>query len=264
MPPQAASWQVRPAMPGSQFLLIRDIFLLTPAESVIVSAQLIQCHKQDPICNEPVLFMKRLILRLFLLGLLPPFLATPAIAQNLFDFDEFGHGNIVSNGINRGTFGASLAPDTTPGGLANWLVLVYTLPFSAQAGDILVQWPNVAGNPILDVLRFDGANHLLVYSDSVLSLDSPADTPGPPDPFSGNAVTVSLTTVNPQLGFAEFTPLAGQPGYNVTFSPTYHFLDPGVVPEPRAGALLVAGLGFLILTQGRRVGWNRKSPESRL
>src|SRR5438477_7358545 len=82
--------------------------------------------------------------------------AAPAIAQPVFSFDEFGNG----------AFGpGQLQPDPT-GGYTNGPVLVYQLPFAGTPGDVLMHDP-LEGNLVLDVLRFDGAGHLIFYSDNV-------------------------------------------------------------------------------------------------
>src|ERR1039457_6797105 len=103
--------------------------------------------------------MKSLIRSPLLFGLVIVFSGTTLLAQvtNLFNFDEFGHGLIQTNGGNKGTFGAVLAPDTTPAGLANWNVLTYTLPFLGTAGALLIQAAGPPRNPILDARGLDRA-----------------------------------------------------------------------------------------------------------
>ncbi len=167
--------------------------------------------------------------------------------SNIFNFDEFGHGNIMLNGNPQGTFGGSLVPDPT-GGLPNWNVLMYTLPFQGVQGDVLVQDPAIGGEPILDVLRFDGNSHLIVYSDDLNGFQDPADTPGPPNPFYNNILLTQKIHVSDVFAYAEFTPLVGQPGFDPS-NPTYDFFDPGIVPEPGAGTLLLAGVGILGVTR---------------
>ncbi len=109
---------------------------------------------------------------------------------------------------------------------------------------MLVFDPAINGDPILDVLRFTGNSQLIVYSDDLNGIQSPADTPGPPNPFSVNLLEVNKTHPMQGLGIADFTPTAGEPGFDVS-NPSYDFLDPGIVPEPSAGAVLLAGLGIL-------------------
>lgn len=178
--------------------------------------------------------------------------AHAAITNAVYNFDEFGHGNITLNGADQGTFGATLSPDTTLGGLANWNVLTYTLPFAGFQGDVLVRDPAIDGSPIMDVLRFDGNFHLIVYSDSLNGIVDPADTPGPPNPFYSNLLFTDKQHPSVILGFADFTPAYGEPGSDAGLSlPSYHFLDPGVVPEPGTASLILMALGVLGVARRR-------------
>jgi hypothetical protein len=197
--------------------------------------------------------MKNLSKGLRLAGVVSALVTTAATAQvtNLFSFDEFGKGNRQTNGVISAQMTYQLAPDPT-GGLPNWNVLIYNLPFAGTAGDVAIQDPAQPGNPILDVLRFDGAGHVIVYSDSINGYDVPGDTPGPPDPFSANLLFVKEQGVEEVYSWADYSPVAGQPGWDPVLAPNYHFLSDGTIPEPGAAALLVSGLGLLGLTQLRR------------
>ncbi len=207
--------------------------------------------------------MKRLIqgfLPLFFVSLIAPNHANAAAINNaLYHFDEFGHGNITLAGIDQGTFGATLSPDTTLGGLANWNVLTYDLPFLGTAGDVLVFDPAVNGTPILDVLRFDGNSHVIVYSDNLDGFTTPADTPGPPNQFLPAILQVFKNHVSPILGTTDFTPGIGDPGYDAS-NPSYQFLDPGVVPEPGTATLLLGGLAILAGVRRHRNSTSHNRP----
>jgi hypothetical protein len=196
--------------------------------------------------------MKRLVRGSLLFGVVAGFAATTVIAQvtSLLNFDEYGGGQIMTNGVFAASLKSTLAPDPT-GGLLNWNVLIYTLPFQGVQGDVLVQDPAVSGSPILDVLRFDGNSDLIVYSDNLSGYQTPADTPGMPNPLYANQLFTEKQHVNLQFAFAEFTPLVNEPGYDPS-DPTYLFFDPGVIPEPNGGLLLVTGLGVFGLAQIRR------------
>ncbi len=90
----------------------------------------------SPVCPEDgILYETHLLQRLVLLVLAisnrPQY--APAVGQQITNtilhLDEFGHGNITLLGADQGTFNSMLMPDPS-GGLANWNVLVYTLPFT--------------------------------------------------------------------------------------------------------------------------------------
>lgn len=197
--------------------------------------------------------MKSLSKVLNLAGVVSALAATAATAQvtNLFNFDEFGNGNLQTNGVISAQMTYQLAPDPT-GGLANWKVLMYDLPFLGTAGDLLIQDPAQPGSPILDVLRFDGASHVIIYSDDLDGYDAPGDTPGPPDPFLPNIALAKEQGVDEVYSWADYSPTAGQPGGDAGMAPNYHFLSDGKIPEPGGGLLLLSGLGVFGLAQIRR------------
>jgi len=187
--------------------------------------------------------MKNLIRGLRLLGVVAVFAATTVIAQvtNLLNFDEYGGGQLMTNGNFAAPLRSTLAPDPT-GGLLNWNVLIYTLPFQGVQGDVLIRDPAVQGDPVLDVLRFDGNSDLIIYSDDTTGYQTPADTPGMPNPLYANQLFLSKQHVSLTFAFAEFTPSLNEPGYDAS-DPTYLFFDPGEIPEPGSGLLLLSGLG---------------------
>ena len=173
---------------------------------------------------------------------LPLLVVGNAFAQvGSFAFDEFGNG----------AFGPGvLAPDPGPGGLPS--VMTYHLPFAGVPGDVLLHDADVAGNPFLDVLRFNGNGTLLFYSDNVDGADSPADTPSPPSALYPNQV--NLQEVGPEGNNGVFyTPGPNDPGFDPS-QPTYHFISDGVVPEPGVATLLICGASLLAITRRKRDG----------
>ena len=175
-------------------------------------------------------------------ALLPLLAAATAFAQGggIFSFDEFGHG----------AFGPGhIAPDPGPGGLN--AVLTYNLPFAGVPGDVLLHDANEPGNPIFDVLRFNGNGTLIFYSDNIGGADAPADTTSPPTVLYPNQV--NLQEVGPEgNNGAIYTPAPGNPGYDPAFLPTYNFISDGVVPEPNAVMLLICGISLVGITHRKR------------
>ncbi len=158
--------------------------------------------------------------------------------------DEFGNSQ-TNGGMGSLSYTIGTDPTISSGGLQNWNVLYYNIPFLGTAGDVLVQNPFESGSPITYVLRFDGAGHLIFYSSNDDGYNSPAVTPGPPDPFVNPFFVFQHTDVLPFL-IADYAPGVGNPGYDAT-APTYQFWT--LIPEPSAGLVLLAGLAVF--------GWNR-------
>ena len=156
--------------------------------------------------------------------------------NQLWTFDEFGNATFNGSPWQLG----QLMPDPT-GGVPNWNVLVYNLPFAGVAGDVLMHDP-LAGNGVLDVLRFDGNFQLIFYSDNVDGYEAPADTPSAPSPLLGNQA--NITEQGPEGGYqwGDYSPLVGQPGWDPS-NPSYSFISD--VPEPGTGVLLVGGMALL-------------------
>src|SRR2546421_647225 len=159
--------------------------------------------------------MKRLFKNLLLASLLSLFATSVVLAQfqpgGQITVDEDGRGAYQTlTGISN--FFGKLGPDPT-GGLLNWPVLIYDLPFAGQAGDVLMRDPLEPGSPILDVLRFDGAGHLIFYSDSIDGYNAPGDTPGPPNPFF-NYVFINEQGAEGQIQYGYWLPTLGQAGFD--------------------------------------------------
>jgi len=132
--------------------------------------------------------------------------------------------------------GASLAPDTGPGGLAS--VLTYnlsTLGVSVTAGDVKLVEPETA--LLGDVLRFNAPSSLLFYSKGP-PIDSLADTLGPPGAFYTNQITLT-EGLNGALLYA---PTMGEPGFSADAALTYDFVSDSVTtPLPAALPLFATG-----------------------
>ena len=167
---------------------------------------------------------------------------------NLVLVDEFGGGRFLTlSGYQVLSVATNL--DIT-GGLLNWPVLTYTLPYQGTAGDVLMHESLQPGSPVLDVLRFDGQGHLIFYSDNLDGFDAPADTPGMPDPLLTNTFDI-IELGDPTYAYGNYIPTAGQPGWDVS-GPSYTFISEGVVPEPQVSALMVTGLGIIGWARTRR------------
>lgn len=136
-----------------------------------------------------------------------------------------------------------LMPDPT-GGVLNWNVLVYNLPFPGILGDVRMFDQASGGTNLvmLDVLRFDGNFHLIFYSDNTDGYDSPADTPHAPSPLFPNQA--SIFELGPEGGFqyGDYAPTPNQPGWDPS-NPTYRFISD--VPEPGSVVFLFGGLALL-------------------
>ena len=164
----------------------------------------------------------------------------------LIEIDEYG------NGI--GTLGQGVLTSSPLGPP----VLIYKLPFAGTAGDVGLDAAPPEG--FSDVLRFNGDGTLQFYSSSGLGLgaDSNAD-------FSSPGIRLPNSLVIPEVGpegpngvgdnGAFYTPVAGQPGFDVSL-PTYHFVSDGVVsmsvPEPVSAVLFGLGLAGLAAVRRKR------------
>ena len=81
-------------------------------------------------------------------------------------------------------------------------------------------------------------------------MTDPADTPVPPNPRLPNQALV-LESGPAGADFFDYTPVDGQPGFDVAFAPSYHAVsDSTAVPEPASLALL--GLGAVAVLRRRR------------
>jgi hypothetical protein len=153
-------------------------------------------------------------------------------------------GNLFINGV-KGPNGV-LGVDPGPGGLAN--VLIYTLPFVGVQGDVDLIDPVIPGDPcsgtVCDVIRFNGNGTVIFYSDNIGGADARADTPAAPGGAYPNLVRINEVGPEGNNG-AIYTPLAGQPGGDANFIPTYTFISDS--PEPGTWLLVLGGLGGLAL-----------------
>ena len=152
----------------------------------------------------------------------------PSNADILVTVDEYGNGLINSTPI-QGYF----SRDPGPG--SHFSVLTYNLPFPGTQGDVLF-----SGEPGLvyggDVIRFNGNGTVIFYSDNIPTADAPADTVGPPFPYTN---TATVQEIGPEGNNGAFyTPQPGQPGYNPATPTSYRFVSDGVVPEPSTFCLL--------------------------
>jgi hypothetical protein len=158
----------------------------------------------------------------------------------LIAVDEWG------NGV--GTVGPGfLGPDPT-GGLPNWYVLIYNLPFAGVPGDVMMD----ADEPAEwwhDIVRFTGQGQIIFYSSGIDGYDASADTPGGPGnvwpPEGANLAWV--TEMGPEgNNFALYAPLPTQPGWDPTV-PSYRFVSDGQVPEPATLTLVaLGGVGMMV------------------
>jgi hypothetical protein len=156
--------------------------------------------------------------------------------------DENGNGNIdgtplpfTANGTNP------VPPGQTP-------VLVYTLPFTGVAGQVLLVEPETGIRG--DVIQFTGSGTAIFYSKT--DSDSLAERFQPPIfPFPvPNSVSIT-ETVSGNMDGASYTPTSGQPGFDAS-GPTYHFISDVVVPEPTSFGLLFLGSTAILIHRFRR------------
>ena len=139
-----------------------------------------------------------------------------------------------------------LGPDPGPGGLPS--TLIYTLPFAGVVGDVELIEPET-GIPG-DVLRFNGDSTLIFYSmGTAPNTPDLADEPRPPFPVPNTVILAEGADES-----ASYTPTAGQPGFDATASPTFHFVsnDLTAVPEPSSIALSILSATGLFLAAVRR------------
>jgi hypothetical protein len=194
--------------------------------------------------------MKQLIKTLALISLTSTFAATVALSQPLITVDEFGNGRFNGNPMPSG-----IAPDPFSG----IATLAYTLPFPANAGDVVLLDPGPNPQQIGDILRFDGNGRLFFFSDresSDLPPFDPADVAQMPGLIAGFP-TIFIQEVGPEgNNGAIYVPNPGDPGYqNGIVGLKYQFISD--VPEPTAGALVLLGLGSLAF--GKRLRKNSKN-----
>lgn len=175
--------------------------------------------------------IKNLALRALIVGASVLFVTTWSIKAEQLIFDEYGNSSYLP--------GYPVNPDPT-GGVPDWDVLMYDLPFAGVAGDLLIY--EESSGDLGDIIRFDGNWHLIFYSSGASGIITPADVPYPPSPILGNVE--NATDVG---GYAYYTPTAGTPGYDLS-NPTYRFSE---VPEPGTGALVALGAGLLLVVRRR-------------
>jgi hypothetical protein len=192
--------------------------------------------------------MRRKTLAAFLLGLglCSEVLASPTL---FIYVDEWGHGS--------GTSGPGFLDADPTGGVRNWDVLLYDLPFKGTPGDLQI-YEQRNGRKLAHVIRFTGLGQMIFYSNDVDGLDEPADTPTPPQnawpPGAMNAVQVDAAGSEGDTR-ATYEPRAGQPGWDRS-EPSYTFVTeaqlPSAPPEPATAALLTVGGLATLLRRCRR------------
>jgi len=177
--------------------------------------------------------IKNLSLRGLIVGTLVLFVAAWSIKAEQLIFDEYGNSSYLP--------GYLVNPDPT-GGVPDWDVLMYDLPFAGVAGDLSIYEGSLSGD-LGDIIRFDGSGHLIFYSSGASGIITPADVPYPPSPLLDDNMADTIDVG----GYAYYTPTAGQPGYDLS-NPTYRFSE---VPEPGTGALVALGAGLLLVIRRR-------------
>lgn len=162
--------------------------------------------------------------------------------------DEWGHGVGTSEQGVRG-------PDPT-GGIPNWNVLIYELPFDGTAGDLQI-YEQRGGRKLSHIIRFTGHKQVVFYSNDVNGLISWADTPKPPQnawPLTGLVKAEADVTGSGTDLHVLYEPKAGQPGWTAAI-PSYTILIGAALPAPEpatVGLLALGGLGMLLRRRRRR------------
>ncbi len=180
-------------------------------------------------------------------------ITTASLFAQIYTFDEFG--NSTGPGITPGV----LQPDPS-GGVVPAPVLVYTLPFAAITGDVVLLEPGSPANgQFSDVVRFwnptgVNATQVIFYSDFSTTdpADSPADTGLPVNLIN----PVFINEVGPEgNNGALYTPPAGGPGsLPGAVGLQYNIISD--VPEPDTLALTILSTGLLLFTLKRRYPTN--------
>jgi hypothetical protein len=158
-------------------------------------------------------------------------------------FDEDGHGFMDAQPLPF-----FMQPDPGPGGLPN--VLTYILPFQGFQGDVPMVDIFEPGQPVMDIIRFNGNGTLCFYSDSSEGFDSLADTISAPLASYPNIVIIPEDG-SESFNFATYVPVLGQPGYDPSL-PQYTFYSD--VPLPPSAFMLGAGLLGLLGFRRQRNG----------
>jgi hypothetical protein len=186
--------------------------------------------------------MKRLMKEVIVSGFTLVVSANAVFAQYVLTFDENGHGT-----VNGQPLGFTVGPDPT-GGILSSPVLMYTLPFDTQPGDVSLLEPASPNAPISDVIRFfeptpGGPTSLLIfYSD--FEPTEQLDLADVGLPTSAGTFTIAETGLEGNNGAVWVpslpepgTPLLGGP---VTGTAQYNIISD--IPEPGEGGLLLAGV----------------------
>jgi|SRR5579859_28509 len=185
---------------------------------------------------------------LFTLGCAYAITTVSSFAQ-IYTFDESGRSS--GPGITPGV----LQPDPS-GGVAPAPVLVYTLPFAAITGDVVLTEPGSPANgQFSDVVRFwnptgVNATQVIFYSD--FSTTDPADDLADSG-LPGTLINpVFINEVGPEgNNGALYTPPAGGPGsLPGAVGLQYNIISD--VPEPGISGLIITGAGLLLFALKRR------------
>jgi hypothetical protein len=169
------------------------------------------------------------------------------LASVLGSTSAFGFGAILTIDNNGDAFWTSVQPfpytwATEPVSGLNG-ILQYTLPFTPQAGDILLE--TSGGGPVSDVIRFDSTDH--AYFFSTTGTGTIGYSPILPTPIAPNVGPLLLQNSG-GVWSVNYTPTAGQPGFDAAAAGSiYHIVV--YVPEP---GLVAFGAGAVLL-----LGWLR-------